>query len=474
VSPWPLRTSLTVLYTGILLLLLSGSAVALHRLLVGQLDAETTAMLEDVERGLHGYLQFTGGQPRLDYNRADPEAVTFIEDATRYYQVYAADGRLLLQSPALEALGLHYTPEEVSAIRQDPQVYDVETDRGRLRILSAIVEPAAGETYLLQVGEPLDRVDRAVRRFDQILMWQLGAGLLVAGFAGYWMAGRALRPITALAAAARRISLARLHERLPIRGSQDELDELATAFNDGLARVEDGVGQMRQFSAALAHELRTPLAVLRGETELALSQEALPEAVRQKLEVQLEEFDRLARLINQILTLARAESGEIPLAHDLVALAPLLTAVGEQMEAVAEARGVHLSITSQTPAVVVGDAAWLQRLLIILLDNAIKFTSDGGRVSASVTVSHDTAVVEISDTGIGMAASELPHVFERFYQADAARSHRGEGVGLGLALAKWIVEHHRGTISVNSRVNEGSTFAIRIPVAPATTSRVDR
>lgn len=467
--PLPLRTSLTVLYTGLLAVLLSGAAVAFHRILVHQLDTETTAILEDVARGLHGYLQFAGGQPRLEYSKTDPEAVTFIEEATRYYQVYEVEtGRLLMQSVAFESLGLHYTPEEVNAIRQDPRVYDVATDRGRLRILSSLVTPVPGETYLLQVGEPLDRLDRAVRRFDRVLAWQLGAGLVVAGLVGYWMAGRALRPMAKLATAASAVSLTRLSERLPTRGANDEVDQVAAAFNEALARVEDGVGQMRQFSAAMAHELRTPLAILRGETELALTKAASPDALRQTLEVQLEEFDRLARLINQILTLARAECGEIPLAHEPVDVAELLTSVGEQMEAVATAQGLGLVVSAPATVTVVGDRAWLQRMMLILLDNAIKFTPEGGKVTATVGLDRGSAVLSVIDTGVGIAAPALPHVFERFYQGDASRSRRADGAGLGLALAKWIVDQHGGTITVESRVNEGSTFTVRLPEATST------
>lgn len=469
--PLPLRTSLTILYTGLLAVLLSGAAVAFHRSLVGQLDAETTAVLEDVARGLHGYLRFANGQPWFDYSRADPEAVTFIEEATRYYQVYELEsGRLLVQSAAFESLGLQYTPDEVSAIRQDPRVYDVETDTGPLRILSSLVTPSPGETYLLQVGEPLDRLGRTVRQFDRVLVWQLGAGLVAAALVGYWMAGRALGPMAKLAAAARAVNLARLNQRLPIRGTNDELDQVATAFNEALTRLEDGVGQMRQFSAAMAHELRTPLAILRGETELALTQAVSPDALRQALEVQLEEFDRLARLINQILTLARAESGEIPLAHERVDLAELLTSVGEQMEPVAAAHGLGLVVSAADAVTVIGDRAWLQRLTLILLDNAIKFTPKGGRVTASAALEDASAVLRVIDTGAGIASSALPHIFERFYRTDAAQSRRADGAGLGLALAKWIVEHHRGTITVDSRVNEGSRFTVRIPVATSPSS----
>lgn len=468
-KPLPLRVSLTLLYTGMLALLLSALAVGYHRVLVTQLDAETTALLDEVTRGLRGYLQFTDGQPRLDYNKEDPEAVTFIEEATRYYQIYdAATGRLLEQSVALESLGLHYTPAEVREFRDNPRVHDVDTDQGRLRVQSALVTPTGGGTYLLQVGEPLARFERVTQQLERVLWWRLGVGLLSAGLLGYWMAGRALQPLSRLALAARSVDIANLHARVPLRGINDELDAVATAVNQALARVEDGVGQMRQFSAALAHELRTPLAILRGETELALTHPSLPLDLRQKLEVQIDEFDRLSRLITQILTLARAEAGEIRLVRDAVDLSALATDVGEQMEPVAQARDITLTISSPMPVTVTGDQGWLERLLLILLDNAIKFTPPAGRVAVNVSRTQGLALLAVTDTGIGMDRDTLPRVFERFYQGDPARSRGGDGgAGLGLALAKWIATHHGGTIEVVSQPGHGSTFTVQLPLAPA-------
>jgi heavy metal sensor kinase len=466
VKPLPLRASLTLRYTAMLALLLSALAVGYHRVLIAQLDAETTAVIADITRGLHGYLQFSGGQPRLAYDRDDPEAVTFIESATRYYQIFDADsGRLLVQSPAMESLGLHYTPEEIRTFRANPHVHDVVTDSGRLRLQSSLITPPAGGTYLLQVGEPLTRVERAIARLERMLWWSLGVGVLFAGLVGHWMAGRALEPLARLARTIRDVDMSNLHARVPVRGAGDELDAVASSFNVALARVEDGVGQMRQFSAALAHELRTPLAILRGETELALARANLPSELRQQMEGQLEEFDRLARLITQILTLARAEAGEIRLAHDPVDLGALVVDIGEQMESVAQARDVRLMTTVDGQAMVRGDRGWLERLLLILLDNAIKFTPPGGRVSATVRVHAGTAALEVADTGVGIDADSLPRVFDRFYQADASRSRSDDrGAGLGLALARWIVAHHQGTIEVASTPGTGAVFTVRLSI----------
>jgi signal transduction histidine kinase len=224
---------------------------------------------------------------------------------------------------------------------------------------------------------------------------------------------------------------------------------------------------MRQFSAAVAHELRTPLAILRGEAELALRSSASDEARRQTLVRQIDEYDRLTRLINQILTLARAESGEITLAGDPIDLAALAASVTDQIEPVASAAGITVTCEGTGPVIVTGDAGWLERLLLILLDNAIKFTPSGGWITVTCARTDGTASVAVADSGPGIPSDALPHLFERFYRADPDRARDTQGAGLGLALAKWIADRHHATITVKSRVGEGARFAITFPVRTA-------
>jgi heavy metal sensor kinase len=275
------------------------------------------------------------------------------------------------------------------------------------------------------------------------------------------MAGRALAPLARLAAASHTIEVTDLGRRLPVRGAGDELDEVAKAFNDTLGRLEHAVGDMKQFSTALAHELRTPLAALRGETELALMEARSPEEYRRSLGSQLEELDRLARLINQLLTLARAEAGEIPVARAPVDLAALAASVVQSIEPVSRARGIALTCGGAERALVAGDAGWLERLLINLLDNAIKFTAAGGEIVVAVTSGAHSVVLTVRDTGSGISAEALPHIFDRFYQSDPSRSSPAGGVGLGLSLVRWIVQRHGATIDVASAAGEGTTFTVR-------------
>jgi len=310
-------------------------------------------------------------------------------------------------------------------------------------------------------------MDAALSRFFQLLLWTVPASIVLMILAGRWMAGLALQPLSRLAAATRQIGVANLQHRLPLRGSRDQLDDVAHAFNEVLARLEKAVGEMRQFSTALAHELRTPLTALRGEIELALLRSHTPDEHRMSLISQLEEIDRLKRLIDQLLTLARAEAGEIPLKREPVDLSALTSSVIDQLEPIAVSKAIDLRAEVSSPIVVEdSDAEWLRRLLLNLLDNALKFTPEGGSVRVRLTERDGRAALEVGDSGPGMDRSVAARVFQPFYRADESRSGRSEGAGLGLSLVKWIVERHRGHIEVQSEPGRGSTFTVELPLAP--------
>jgi signal transduction histidine kinase len=248
---------------------------------------------------------------------------------------------------------------------------------------------------------------------------------------------------------------------------------VATAFNDTLSRLDTAVGEMRQFSSALAHELRTPLAALRAEIELSLMDSADNPERRTSAASQIEEIDKLTRLVNQLLTLARAESGEIPLGRSPVDLGALVPSVTEQLEPVAHAQDLRLECVVHQAVTVTGDAGWLERLLLNLLDNALKYTPAGGSIGVSVARVGDRARVDVRDTGTGISADALPRIFERFYRVDPARS-AVEGAGLGLSLAKWIVDRHNGRIEVESVPGTGSTFTVWLPSSPLVRTKINK
>jgi heavy metal sensor kinase len=260
----------------------------------------------------------------------------------------------------------------------------------------------------------------------------------------------------------RRISGEHLQERLPETGSGDELDRLANTLNDMLGRLEDSFRQVRQFSADASHELQTPLTILKGEIEVALRSPRSPEDYQKVLHSCLEEIERIGRLVGGLLHLARADAGVLRLDLQPVDLLELATEVVARMRRLAEAKSIHLRSEYETPVFSQGDKEHLQRLLLNLLDNAIKYTQPGGLVTLSLTSKNSQARISVTDTGIGLSPSEQDQIFTRFYRSAEAKS-QGGGAGLGLCLVKSIAEAHGGSIEVSSTPGQGSTFTVVLP-----------
>jgi two-component system OmpR family sensor kinase len=320
-------------------------------------------------------------------------------------------------------------------------------------------------SFLVRVAIPLSPADAARRGFLRSLLFLAPVGVVFAALVGWQLTKRALQPMKELAIEARSINIQELQRRLPIRGVGDEVDDVAQAFNDTLSRLEYSVEQMKQFTASISHELRTPLTALRGEAEVALLEARSVEEYRRVLASQLEEFDKLTQMVNQLLVLARAEAGEIHWTDQNVDLSALAASLTDQMEPIAAAKNVHLETQLAPNVIVRGDSNWLERVILNLLDNAIKFTAEDGTVRLRLASDGAQAVLRVEDTGVGIPADAIPHVFERFFRAEPSRSKHVEGVGLGLALTKWIVEQHHGQIEVRSQLDRGTCFTVRLPQA---------
>jgi heavy metal sensor kinase len=290
------------------------------------------------------------------------------------------------------------------------------------------------------------------------------ATLLVLAGAGYWALGRALQPVDQITRAAERIGARSLGERLPPPAAQDELGRMVLAFNGMIDRLDRAFRREQQFTADASHELRTPLSVIRTQTELALDRPREAEYDRRVLSSIREESERLGRLVEDLLVLARADAGQT-LTLAPLDLQDLVSEAGARMAPRAHAHGVQLSVTVEDVGAVSGDAAWLTQMLLNLLGNALRHTPSGGRVSLELRSAPRAAIVSVSDSGEGIAPEHLPHLFERFYRADTSRSQDAGGVGLGLAISHWIVRAHGGTISVASEPRQGATFTVTLPCA---------
>src|SRR5262249_16116356 len=288
-------------------------------------------------------------------------------------------------------------------------------------------------------------------------------GLAIVG--GYFLAGRLLLPVGAMADKAREITAESLGERLPVENPRDEFGRLASVFNDTLSRLHDSFERLRRFTADASHELRTPLTAMRSVGEVALQGAPDPAAYRDVIGSMLEEVDRLTRLIDSLLILTRADSGGIQLAREVVDLGALASNVAEHLRVLAEEKHQNLSVQTATPAEALCDPAMLRLALMNLLQKAIKYTPGKGTIRVEVTANlpKEEAAIEVHDTGPGIPAVHRARIFERFYRVDQGRSSDSGGVGLGLAIARWAIEANGGRIELEADKGEGSLFRVVLP-----------
>ena len=332
----------------------------------------------------------------------------------------------------------------------------------RVRIVP--IEQNGQPTGALEVGRA-DTVAETLRS----LLWILGvaypAVLVIATFGGIFLAARALSPIDRVTRLARRISAEDLSQRLNLRLPDDEVGRLARTFDEMIARLDDAFRRQRQFTADASHELRTPLTAIKGQVEVALTRPRQQAAYREVLQAVNEEVDRLIRLVGSLLTLARADAGQIPIASESVNLQDLVDAAVEQVQPAAQERNINLTIVTGPTSTLQGDEDLLLQLLLNLLGNAIKYTPAGGSVTVGWNIDGKQVELWVRDTGVGIAPEHLPRIFDRFYRVDKARSRAEGGSGLGLSISRWIAEAHGGSISVESAPDQGSVFIVRLPTA---------
>ena len=316
---------------------------------------------------------------------------------------------------------------------------------------------------VLEVGQSEDDVAETLASLLLILGIAYPVTLVVAGFGGVFLARRALSPIDSITRAARYASAEDLGQRLNLRLPDDEVGRLARTFDEMIARLDDAFRRQRQFTSDASHELRTPLTVIKGQIDVSLQKEREPEAYRQVLQAVNEEVDRLIRLAGSLLTLTRADAGQIPLTFERVDVPEVVTGVLEQVRSTAIDKGVRLQLDPGSPATIQADEDLLLQLMLNLLDNAFKYTPPGGQVNAGWRMNGSQVELWVQDTGIGIAHEHFAYLFDRFYCVDKARSRADGGVGLGLAISRWIAEAHGGSIRVESAPGKGSTFTVLLP-----------
>ncbi len=331
----------------------------------------------------------------------------------------------------------------------------------RIRLASFPLAPAVGGGTL-QIGYSLAAMDRTLSNYTTAMIVVFPLVIAITIVSGLSIAKKALNPITEITQTARRISAQNLSGRLSVSAAGDELDLLSETLNEMIERLEASFERTRRFTADASHELRTPLTSMRGEAELALRAERAPEEYKDTLGSILEEIDRLSSIVSDLLILSRSELRS-DLSLEPVDLGDLLTDVHQHMRVLAEAQGLSLEAASFPSVEVLGDRNRLTQLFMNLVDNAVKYSPNGGAIRLELTPQENDAVVTIADSGIGIPQEDLPRIFDRFYRVDPARAKTITGNGLGLSICKWIVDSHGGSITAESTVGTGTTFTVRLP-----------
>ena len=319
-----------------------------------------------------------------------------------------------------------------------------------------------GRRFTILAIEPLDSIAADLQSLRRTLAIALPLLILLAGAGGYLLTRRGLAPLGAMAGQAGRITSQNLSTRLEIGNAAEELTVLAASFNELLSRLDQSFETMRRFVQDASHELRTPLAVIRGEADVALSRERPAAEYRESLATVQQEAQRLSRLVDDLLNLARADAGRVQLRIEQLYLNDLLSECCRSVQPLAAARQIELQCRCTGDLPFHGDEGLLRRMLINLLDNAVRYTPPGGQVQATLEAQGPDVRIRIADTGIGIAPESSHRVFERFYRIDPSRSREQDGFGLGLSIVKWIAESHHGRVELSSQPGSGSTFTVHL------------
>jgi heavy metal sensor kinase len=454
-----LRFRLTFWNTGMILVLMLATLVGLRVGLRWTLQRELDGLLsEDVE------------EVQLLVARYWPDSETIAEELERkvtshsqrdwFARILAPDGSVRLASSS--------TPDLPPPRTDSTAPFDM----GQYRLVQRVLVRPGLPRLVVRVGCSRERMDEEMMRFSGML---LVAGLIIvvaAPLGGWWLAGRATRPLATILTTTAQLRADRLQKRLPLSGTGDELDRLSATINGMLDRLADHLRRQREFVANAAHELRSPLAAMRTTLDVALAHDRSAEEYREVLADMAEECEALGGLVNHLLLLAEGDAGLLP-TDTRTRLDQLAARSVDMFRGVAEVRGIALELSAPTAVPVRGDDMHLREVIHNLLDNALKFTAPGGRVAVAVERTDSgeggpQACLRVSDNGPGIAADDLPHIFERFYRADKSRQRGREagGNGLGLSICQAIVTAYGGSIHLDSPAGAGTTVAVHLPLAP--------
>jgi two-component system, OmpR family, sensor kinase len=467
-SNLPIRWRLSLLYGGILSLILIVFSCGVYVYFEKSLQKSIDAKIRSIGEVLSSSMTDVRDPSLFGNFERYLENVLGRKPKGKLIQIIDKSGKIGAKSSDIEAGNLSASFATLERALAGEVVYEtIEKTQPRLRIVTIPIGDSKKVTSIVQVGTSLEDFDETMNRLLLILIVGIPSSVGVTIGISYVMAKKALKPLDKIRRTAVKISSQNLDEYIDI-GTRDELGKLARTFNEMISRLRDAFQRVNQFSADVSHELKTPLTILKGGTEVALRKDRSLAEYKQLLASHLEEIDRISMIIDDLLLLSKADRGETKLDSRDVDLRDLIIDVYMGMKIFAERKDVSLTMGDLDDTKLRGDELKLRRMLWNLVDNGIKYTPAGGTVDISSVKSNGYVRINVRDTGVGISDADRRYIFDRFYRADRARK-RESGSGLGLSISKWIAEAHMGTIEVESTSTSGSLFSIRLPLSGGAT-----
>ncbi len=459
-----MRVRLALGYVSLVMVVLLGAGLAFRVALDNSIEREARALLTERWGAVRGYLHLIEGRPLWVYETGDAVQVESVNRLRRRLLIADANGNLLEISEHFPAPDVETrTALRATAVLKEP-VFEARADsQGREYMIRRGPFPHGDTLLVLALAEPLEQIHRESRLVLKWYFWSLPVLLGLLGVLSWHMAGRALLPLSQLAKAAEVVSGETLSLRISPRGARDEVDALTIQFNEMLDRLERSFDRVKRFTIDASHELRTPITAIRGQLEVALLTARTKEEYRAAIETAMEDVERLSKIVRSMLLLSQAESGQVALQAVLVDLSRAVTEAAGHFELPASAKGLTLTVVAPEHCMARVDPIQFERLVMNLLSNAFKYTRPGDSITLTLSRFEREVAFTVADTGPGIAAEHLPHIFDRFYRVRDDGGDADKGIGLGLSFVQWIAQAHGGKVEVRSTEGQGATFIVTLP-----------